>query len=65
MYCTLQLLQVVLLDIMEETGQEICRELRTKYGEDRVVFYRCDVTSEQDLVSIILTQQGGVPRFVL
>ena len=50
---------------MEETGQEICRELRTKYGQDRVVFYRCDVTSEQDLVSIILTQQGGVPRFVL
>ena len=48
----LSLLQVVLLDIMEETGQETCRELRKKYGEDRVVFYRCDVTSAQDLVSI-------------
>ena len=46
------IIQVVLLDIMEEVGQETCRELRKKYGDNRVVFYKCDVTSEQDLVSI-------------
>ena len=46
--------QVVLLDLMEESGQEACRELRKKYGDDRVVFYRCDVTCEEDLVSMLI-----------
>ena len=52
-------LQVVLLDVMEETGQEICTELRKKYGNDKVVFYRCDVTSEEDLVSIFNFHTAG------
>ena len=57
-------LQVVLLDVMEETGQEICTELRKKYGDSKVVFYRCDVTSEEDLVSIFI-HRGNVLQFVL
>ena len=57
-------LQVVLLDILEETGQDACMELRKKYGDDKVVFYRCDVTSEEDLVSIFI-QPGDVLQFVL
>ena len=47
-------LQVVLLDVMEEIGQETCLELSRKYGSDKVVFYRCDVTSEEELVRIII-----------
>ena len=58
------LLQVVLLDVMEETGQEMCTELRKKYGDDKVVFYRCDVASEEDLVSIF-PQYGIQQNYVL
>lgn len=54
--CTaLSFLQVVLLDIMEETGQRTCKELCNEYGDKRVVFYRCDVTSAESLVSILIT----------
>ena len=60
---TLHILQVVLLDVMEETGQEICTELRKKYGDDKVVFYKCDVTLEEDLVSVFI--QDDVQRCML
>ena len=47
---------------MEETGQEVCKELRKKYGDGRVVFYKCDVTSEEELVSI---SYGSMIRYDL
>jgi len=44
------ILQVALLDIQEEAGQEACETLRKIYGQDKVTFYKCDVTSAENFV---------------
>ncbi|XP_065919441.1 15-hydroxyprostaglandin dehydrogenase [NAD(+)]-like isoform X2 [Dysidea avara] len=44
--------KVALLDIQEEAGQEACETLRKVYGKDRVTFYKCDVTSAENLRSV-------------
>ena len=47
-------MQVILLDILEKEGQEACSTLRKIYGKDRVMFYKCDVTSEDSLVMCMM-----------
>ncbi|XP_065883422.1 15-hydroxyprostaglandin dehydrogenase [NAD(+)]-like [Dysidea avara] len=44
--------KVALLDIQEEAGQEACETLRKVYGKDKVTFYKCDVTSAENLRSV-------------
>ena len=36
-------------DILEEIGKETVQYLESKYGKDKIIFKKCDVTSEQDI----------------
>ncbi|XP_077989373.1 15-hydroxyprostaglandin dehydrogenase [NAD(+)]-like [Glandiceps talaboti] len=40
---------VFFVDINEEKGQETVKTLKEKYGDDKVQFYKCDVTSKEQL----------------
>ncbi|CAH0397748.1 unnamed protein product [Chilo suppressalis] len=42
---------VIILDINEKQGQASAETLKSKYGEDKVEFYKCDVTSDLDPVT--------------
>ncbi|CAK1596637.1 unnamed protein product [Parnassius mnemosyne] len=41
---------VILLDIDEEKGAEAVKTLVTKYGDNKAVFYKCDVTKDLEAV---------------
>ena len=44
-------LQVVIVDIMEEVGENTAEELCSRYG-NRVIFVKCDVTNKEDCEGI-------------
>ncbi|XP_038215719.1 15-hydroxyprostaglandin dehydrogenase [NAD(+)]-like [Zerene cesonia] len=38
---------VAILDINEELGEQLAKELNTQYGENKAKFYKCDVTTDE------------------
>ena len=44
--------QVCLSDLNPTTGEATLKELRAKFGEDRVAFIHCDVLKTADLVAL-------------
>ena len=44
--------QVCLSDLNPTTGEAALKELRAKFGEDRVAFIPCDVLKASDLVAL-------------
>ena len=44
-------LQVCFTGVSEENGDETLQEMKTKYGEGKVLFCQCDVTDYQGMES--------------
>lgn len=42
-------IQVAMLDLNETTGKRTKADFAKEYGEDRVIFLTCDVTSDEQL----------------
>ncbi|XP_077978972.1 15-hydroxyprostaglandin dehydrogenase [NAD(+)]-like [Glandiceps talaboti] len=40
---------VAILDILDETGEETCKTLKAKFGQKKVVYIHCDVSSASEL----------------
>ncbi|XP_037526099.2 15-hydroxyprostaglandin dehydrogenase [NAD(+)]-like [Rhipicephalus sanguineus] len=66
--------KVGIVDIEAKTGNDVCRQLSQKYGEDKTAFFECDVTNveqfEQAFVEAInkfgkldiVVNSAGVPE---
>lgn len=44
---------VAFLDILEETGVALQDDLRKKFGDNRLKYYKCNVLDEQQLFGVI------------
>ncbi|CAH0397750.1 unnamed protein product [Chilo suppressalis] len=50
---------VIILDIDEKQGQASAETLKSKYGEGRAEFYKCDITSDLDPVTNTIFDKHG------
>ena len=47
----MQIHQVSVVEVNEEVGKAACVELEKTYGADKALFFQCDVTDKEKLVS--------------